>query len=447
MPILTSRPKRPTRKETLDTPKKPVIAEPTYKGNSVDTRYEPRKSLLTHIEGMPWVVTFYQQLIGKDNELSPQQMGRDPVYQQYRKISELEIRVTSELSQSQMESGSFEVNGSAVLYPPMKPNKGDMFLADIGDGREGVFSVIRSERLSIMREACYQIDYVLVSHSTDERRQDLDSKTIQSTHFVKRLLEHGEDPVVVDEQYRQYLSLQQYWERLLGTYMSRFYSKSASTILVPNQTYPTYDPFVTKFLSSFISSSEHPLLRHMKKYSVDLPNRNLPWTLWEALLKVSDAILPMVEEHVSLVPSFAFGVLPQYESVHYSNIRWVVYPHNPKDPLYPLEGLQSGQHPPKDLRHQFTSTELTTLEDTDGRVDIHPVTYDDYYVLSGAFYKGQDTQQSRLESLVQDVLTRRPIDRSTLVELCDRVHQWTLLEQYYFTPILLVMIKMVLRGQ
>lgn len=457
MPILSNRPSSTPPPETLDSPKEPVVTEPSYRGETVDTKYESRRSLLTHVEGSPWQVTYYQQLVAQDSELSAQQLDKDPVYQQYTRIRHLELRVTSELSHDQRDdTKSFDVTGTAILYPPMVPNKGDMFLADIGDGREGVFAVAQTERLSIMREACYQIQYTLVSFSTEERRTDLEAKTVKRTHFIKRLLEHGEDPIVVDDTYHQYLSLQEYWGRLLGRYMGQFYDKSTSTLLVPNQDCPTYDPFLVKFIASFISSTQQPLLRHTRKYAVDLPNRNLPWTLWDAILNVSDAMLPMVEEQLSLVPSQCFGVLPQYEGVHFSNVARVVYPHNPKEPLYPTEGLASGQAPPTNLNHQFDTTRLNTLAEyptstgTDGTVlppAIVPVTRDGYYVLSEAFYRGDKERQTQLERLVQGTLNREAINQSTLTDLCDQAHRWPLLEQFYYVPLLLVMIKMAVRGQ
>lgn len=453
MPILSNRP-TPKREEVMPTPTSPVVTTPKYQATTVDTKYESRGSLLSHAEGMPWQVTYYQQAVATDTEVSPQQLAKDAVYQQYIKIQHLEIRVTSELSESQdAVTKNFDVTGSAILYPPMVPNKGDMFLADIGDGREGVFAIIETDRLSIMKEACFQVEYQLVSHSTEERRQDLERKTIKRTHFVKRLLEHGGDPIVVDEEYHQYLSLQEYQKRLLGHYFAQFFDKNTSTLLLPNQSQSTYDPFLMTFISQFISSSENPLLRHTKKYAVDLPNRNRPWTLWDAVINVDSSILPLVENKLALAPSPCFGALPQFESIYFSNVAWVVYPHNTKEPLYPTEGMQPGKMPPHELRHQLDTTQLGILGQypgvsvSDSTPSIYPVTKDDYYVFSKAFYAGETSEQSALELLVTNALNREPLRQGTLTALCDQAHRWPSLEQFYYIPLLLVMIKMVLRGQ
>lgn len=454
MPILTNKP----APKPQPAPTSPVVTEqPIHSTPATDTRYESRRSLLSHVEGMPWRVKYYQQLLSENSELSPLAPAKDPVYQQYTRINQLEIRVTTPLAQSQTaQSKNFEVTGEAILYPPMTPNKGDMFIADIGDGREGLFAVTETERLSIMKEACYQVSYVLTQYTDNQTIEELDAKTVKYTHFVKRLLDHGEDPVIVDDDYHRYLSLQQYWERLLGHYMGQFFNKTASTLLVPNQPQPTYDPFVVKFIASFISSTQHPLLRYMKKYAVDLPDRNRPWTIWDAVLTLSDSVLPMVEELNGIAHSRLFGELPQFEGVHYSNIEWVVYPHNPKEPLCPTHRLSAGELPAADIRHQFDTSRLSALGDftrdnqaqgIDGLVPIHRVTADEYYVLSKAFYHGEKEHQSQLETLVQMALTRTPVNQKTLTELCDQCHKWPQLEQFYFTPLLLVMIKMVLRGQ
>jgi hypothetical protein len=73
------------------------------------------------------------------------------------------------------------------------------------------------------------------------------------------------------------------------------------------------------------------------------------------------------------------------------------------------------------------------------------VLMDDYYVLSEAFYHNLDGQQSQLELCVKDYLYDRAINHQTLLAFCDTWHGWSRLAMYYYTPIVLILIRAALR--
>ena len=75
---------------------------------------------------------------------------------------------------------------------------------------------------------------------------------------------------------------------------------------------------------------------------------------------------------------------------------------------------------------------------------IRPVTIDDYYVLSEAFYNNNPLQ-SVLEVQLTNMFSDEAISISELYRLCDDYLNWGLLEQFYYTPLLLTMIKHVIR--
>lgn len=456
MPILTKRPEDTRVVEPTKQTDSPQVMVPEEQSVFVDTRYESRASLLTHIEGSSWIVKYYQQQLTNSSELHYQQLSKDAVYQQYIEIAGLEIKVSGSLNQSQdAETKEFDVTGEATLYPPVIANKGDMFVADIGDGREGIFAVTNTEKLTILRESCFRIEYTLVAHSDRERLQDLENKTIKKTHFVKRLLQHGEDPIVVNEDYHRYLSLGEYKERLITTYFANFYSKEISTLEVPDQEFITFDPFLVKTITSFMDTDEHPILRDIKCYSIDLPKKERPLTLWDSVLRMNSGILPMVHEKMALVDSRCFGAVPQYEGVYFSNVKDVVYPIDKDQPFPTVSDFRPGKFDTRDIRHQFNTTRLGSLgsfkkavnEGIDSLQDIHPVTFDDYYVLSENFYMRNKIGQSKLETLLRNALEGIPINQRILVELCDAQDKWARLEKFYYTPILLLLIKLVYRGQ
>lgn len=433
----------------------PVITEPKYRGATVDTRYDDRRSLVTHIEGSAWVVNYFSQQLGEHDEPGPLQLGKDAVYQQYTQIQQLELKVTSALSADQREtSKSFDVTGSAMVYPPLVPNRGDMFLADVGDGQEGVFSIIQSKRMTYLKESVFEIEYVLVSYSTEEYRDDLAKKTIKQTRFLKDLLDHGEDPVIIEEDYHRLLNAEELQKTLLGHYLGSFYCKKSATLMVPDQNEDTYDPFVVQTFKRLFNTHDHALIRKMKSYSVELPDHTPPKTFWDALLDVTMADLPMCNEKLALVDSAVFGAFPQYEGVAFSNVESVVYPVDRQYTDLTHLTIKNGRYDARDIRHQFVTTHLSGLSQLNhpkgqgikALHPIHPVTKDEYYVFSEAFYFHNYPGQSQLETLTRHAMENSPIDTATLFELADQVHRWGRLERFYYTPIILTLLKLVRQG-
>lgn len=435
----------------------PVTMEYNYDNVVEDNKRTSYKNLLSHIAGASWVVTYYSQQLGSNDEPTPLDLSLDPVYQQYKKISDLELKVNSSLTQSQnQETNEFEVTGDSTLYPPIIPNKGDMFYADIGDGKHGLFSVISAERLTISKETCYSINYRLVSYLTNENLADLELKVVKKTHFVKKLLQHDVDPIIIDDEYNKYLILSEMRPSILSHYLSNFYDKSNRTLLVPGQLNKTYDPFIVKFIKSFTESKDNPYLKDFKRYTVELPGVKEPLTLWDSILRHFENLLPLTNQKLSIVNSSVFKTITQFDGVYFTKISDVVYPTENIHENSPTNVFQTDQSI-KDMFESGVISDTSNLSSdyqkpTDGLVKIKPVASDDFYVFSKAFYLGELQEMSQLEKLVWETLEyqyverNKPIDQALLYDLAKSINNWTLLDQFYYTPIILILIKMVVHG-
>lgn len=454
MPILTQ-----TAKKTQDTsqPKltDQVRAQPENERSVVvETRYQDRDHLLTHIEGASWRVLYYQQVMDKDSEASYQQLERHSVYQQYYQIVDFELKVTGALSQSQNDRGTeFEVTGEATLYPGIVPNKGDMFIADVGDGRDAIFAVTDSRRLTILKQSCYQIQYRLVSYVTPKRRQDLVNKTIETYHFVKSRLDRNQSPFLIENEHQAQLSLEDQFKQLLNQYFGTFYDLKIRSIKVPGQTALTHDPFLVKALLSILNHQDHAFIPKTKQYQAQIAGYPTPLTVWDVLLNHQLSQLYCVNEKLACVGSTYFSRAPQYEGVYFSQIDQIVFPIDQEYTVLGYLNLSQSELKPKDIRYHLEECDLPPIEVSehhdalmDHRPSIHSVTLDDYYVFSEAFYHpGEEREQSQLEYLVRQSLQGQPILKSTLLKLSQFTHQWGALEQFYYIPVLLILIKLALR--
>lgn len=404
------------------------------------------------MEGSRWLTTYYQQVVDRDTELTPQQLNKEAIYQQYKEIQGLEIRVSQSLSQTQeAETNEFTVTGSGVIYPPVIPNHGDMFLADIGDGKEGCFTLTRVSRATILKQACFEVEYVLVDYATEERREDLKSKTLQELHYVSSYLEHGENPVVTDTEYRLQRSLNEVYDDLLTAYLADFYSRRFETLMVPHQDEPSYDAFVTKTFLAITSSQQHAQVKNLKDLNVGGSAAMRRPTLWSALLALDIDALPLLVTECHLVESCELGTFPYYESVYFSGMQRVVHP---KDTVQGVDAHYATRttgvtgyafKPGKDRQgvHSLDRPEYQSAPQAtgiDSLPDIHPVVTLDRYVLSQAFYERSETGLSKLEVLVTETLEGKPLRKAELVRLASDYTQWESLDRFYYGLVLLLLL-------
>lgn len=323
MPI--AQPKSEVKTGPAELPVK--IQAPEYKSNVVDTKRQPLSEIMVYAEGMSWTVNYYSQILGADNSLSDNQPNLSAVNQSYVKTVGLELKVTSELSANQdTTNAEFTVTGTATVYAGIKPNKGDVFLADIGAGKEGVLTVTNVERKSILTGTCYEITYAISSENTDERRFDLDRKTVKVVHFRRDLIKYGQRPVLIESEVASLERFEQYMREFKAQYFARFFSTEYQTLLLPNQRFTVYDPFLTKAVLSLFDVGEHPLLRKIRALNVGGDPAMDCFQFWNCLLTLSDDLHGVLTQEMFVVSSRYFIKSPAFMSVAHSGVSYVVYP-------------------------------------------------------------------------------------------------------------------------
>lgn len=436
--------------------------EPSYRGVTVDSRFTPLSSILQHVEGSRWTTNYYSQVLGRDSELSAQQLDRSPAYQQYQLIEGLEILVSSPLTSTQNEeSKSMEVTGSATMYPGVIPNKGDTFLADIGDGRQGIFIVTTAEKKSHLKEAYYTIEYTLKSYAENDSvyLTDLANKTIKTYKFVREFTTFGQSPKVLSEDYNKLLDFNKLYKSLLAVYMAEFFSFEEQTLLVPDQLQVTYDPFLTQSLVDWVATEEHPYIGKIKLPNVKGDRVMIQPTIWDCIRQMDDDLLPVITQRVGLADKTQWRNWPAYSGVYFTKIDKVVYPRIERtdvdadhdnqclDPA--ANDLNAGQNRFSGMSRLFSTTTLDGFElptpGTDALPDILPVTHDDYYVFTEGFYRRQPVPATNLERLVLAAIKGEAINREDLLRIAKKAMTWPNLERFYYVPVVLAVLKVATR--
>jgi hypothetical protein len=454
MPIIIEDPTGPT-------PLKPVVpqvSDGAYRGVVVDTRYQPRSSLLTNVDGAKWQVNYYSQVVDTSNDLATQSLDRQAINQQYYLIQGLQINVTSALSTSQDGvSRAIGATGAGTVYPGVIPNVGDMFLADIGDGREGVFTITASDKKSFLKDALYAVEYTLISYQTPAQLADFTAKTIQTSTFVAGNLLVGKNPILASGEYTDLQLYYKSYQLLLNQYFATFFSNEFQTLIVPDQGpgLTVYDPFIVRALLSWVGVDSHPYAKACKSLNVDGDLAFKSRTVWDCISAMDSAILPMVVQEMGVAQTWIATKNPFMNGIFFSGINGMMYPIDARTdidqqyiPYYrpgALGTLSPSTPPYQEMRKLLTTTNLNGFSyqavAQNPLPDIVPVTIDDFYVFSQGFYTPSSSPQSNLEVLVLQALQGQPVDPTVMHRLCNNAVAWGNLERFYYVPVLLAILK------
>lgn len=446
MPIIKPRPDKPQAPPQPN----PVVAKETYKSITLDNQYHPQETILAHIEGSPWTVDYYSQVLARDSGTAGQGLGTDPNQQQYKLVSGMEIRVTSALSTSQDgETKDIGSQGAATLFPFLIPNEGDMFTADLLDGRRGIFQVTKSIRLTIFREACHSIDYELVDFGTPERVSDLKRKVVQTTYFEKDFIYHGQNPILLGDDYENLQFLRRNYGTLITQYFKRFYSKEYATLIMPDQLEITYDAFLVRALFKHLSTYDARELTYLRQLNCDDDQVMNADSIWTVLAERNRQLMTDAFWQVGYVAARNFTTQPVFQGIRYSGIRHVIYPNDPMvrvDNQHTQNIKAAGEFVPlrREMVNRKTIASLINAAQPDQtKVGIKDTFIDGYYVFSKAFYENDRTAgaQSDLELCVQDYLDNKKIDYARIRALVEASFRWDAVNSFYFVPVLVILIK------
>lgn len=447
MPIATKKPTEPTL--IVNTPK---IKAKEALTPVVDTKYVPKTSLIAFVEGSSWTVTYYSQVLDKHNDVRSQDPTQSAVYQQYHEIKNLEIKVTSALSQSFDDATStMVVTGTALIQSFLIPNFGDMFAADVGDGREGVFTITSMNKKTILKDSIYEVEYRLTFYTDAEpaRRADLVTKTIASYNYLKEFLIYNQNPLLIDSDYNAYTQLFARYRELSQNYMSWFFSRKFSSLTVPSQVNYIYDNNVVKTVLSILTTQDAPEIRYVRKLNITENVYFRQPTVFDALLQRDYNLLRICNKQMGLAAVSQMHNDAMFDGVKYTGYTHLIYPldadtsfncDNDADPLFAEDVLVDspyGKSVPIPSTITIGNNTINFLPTTD---------FTTSYVFSPDFYDESILSLSLIEALTRDYLQKREISYSTLLALVDNHYGWTTLQRFYYIPVLLILIKSTIRN-
>ena len=450
----------PTKQPTIQNPSLP---DPVY----VDTRYVPIDALATYVEGARYTVTYYSQVLARDTELHGHDSLNSTVIAPHRKIINFEILVAEALTgASDEETATVRVTGTATIVPPLVPNVGDMFIANIGDGNLGLFQITNLSRKSMNRDSVFGIEYELNCrvNTSPDRVKALEASVVKTEYYYRENLLIGKSPFILEEGAHSLRRLNALRGVIIQYYFDTFRSNEFATLIVPGQSSSTYDKFLIEYIMSIVTVMDATQLVDTKILCTDSMDVLSMPTIWTALKNQDPDGLPFANKIMFTLTTNLFSRIPQLESIRYSGISSMVFPlvtdisNLPMlgwvpeliDYFTPLDARVLDYGRMNEVSSQFGTTQ-TVLKNTDLTKSnitnlIKPVLIDDYYVFSKSFYDNEH-DKSLLESLTLDYLHNKAIRGTDLLLVCEKFRYWGRLEQFYYIPVIITLIDYIMRVQ
>jgi hypothetical protein len=458
--------------DELPTPPSPVkvhIEPKNYSGITIDTEYVPSSAILVWAEGSTWNVDYYSQVLGTSVEPKPLDLHLSPIEQQYRLLRKIPLKVTEALSWSvQDPQTNVRVGtGGGYTYPFLTANVGDMFVANIGDGQVGLFTITSSTPATILRDSVYKVEWICVGMADAQHMENLAAKIIQTLYFSMSSLQGGCGPFVTTEQAAKIESYAAILKELIRRYHTDFLSLEHFTLLVPDQPRKPYDHFVTRAWLKMISPQDDIRIRKIREQNVMGDQVMKQPTFWDAILRGDPVRLYGGTERIHVVSTNYFRGSPLLQAIGFTGIPCLIYPKEvPTDvdaqydgedtnrPVgVPLREGRPRRPEPGEFRTQaernlpFFQAIPDDVEDIPAwkrPATIHPVVIDDYYVLSEHFYN-QQPGQSKLELLTRQFLNHETLHAEQFDEVLASVYDWDNLERFYYHPLVIALLKTMLR--
>lgn len=450
----------------------PPIQPRDYKGVVVDVKQDPVDSLITYTAGYEWTVVYYSQVVNSGNDLKALDPSQSKVYQQYTKIIDQPIQVDDPLSESQDEKTKLmSVSGSGAMVSGVVPEAGDMFISSVGTGHTGLFVVIKTDRKSYFTESVFEIDYTLLGYVENnvDRVADLESKVVNTFYANKLYNEYHRSQLLTVQQHITQRSLVEKKAELIDYFFTEFWAHGYQNLTLPRQSFPIHDTFQDRFLRKILDTTENYNFMTKRVPSTNYDCGLEQVTVFDAVLNKKASLLPKCKTAMGLASTAYFAGNALMLSISYSGLAYVVYPVMPSinpgvlenDPMTywgysfdgPLANMKSAltnECAGLPLSEHHLHNEVIVYNSVNIASEnipiVKPAFFEQTYIFSPDFYRQQGTM-SLLEAQMSLFMNRQAINPEMVDLLATDYVNWTMFDQYYYIPFIILLIKSILKNQ
>lgn len=412
-------------------------------------------SLLKHVEGYPWTVDFFGQILNTNNTVENFDPTTPDLTQPYYKVSKMILQVTSPLSSSYDEgTGLTTIRGSGLMPFQITPNFGDVFIAQVDTGEDAIMHITSVQRKTHRKNTLYEVSYNLYAYTSlqPEFVEKL-AKRVNDTYFFNPDTNFFNRDVLLKPSVKEAIDrLKLFLVQSQEYYFATFAQKKTGSILIPGIDYTLFDPLLLNFISKIVDYStlvETPFYRfsYFDKY-IDQPS------IFDALMSRSTASIPVINKTFNFTSSINTNNKARFGSVYHAGINYILYPTDPNkkadineisyfDTPEFISSIKTAKNYSTDTPVVIKTTNNDQLFDKD---ILHDLFNKDYYVVSENFYKFLNDSTayadiSFIELLISRFLKKEAIAKEDLAVAVEKYTSWSLLHQLYLLPVMWLIIK------
>lgn len=211
------------------------------------------RSLASYVSGSKVVVDeYYKQYLLEDDLPRDYDNNASGVVQQYQLLKNLEIKLTNISKSTQnTKNGIFGGTQTAVIPSGIRPYTGDVMIMSTLDKKRIMYRVSRVERLTIIDESAYQIEFEYMTIFDKDDEAGLRNKTVHVAEYSKYRLQNGGDAVINGYVFEELTSLELKLRPLISKYIDDFLDRRSGTLILDMDGERIYDPILVRFFLHF----------------------------------------------------------------------------------------------------------------------------------------------------------------------------------------------------
>lgn len=388
----------------------PESKDATVVVNSKDIKMD---SMLKFISGYSTRVTYFNTLKETDDTSIMSDTDVSGTILQYVMIENLELKLETSLDLTDLD----KAQGKGIVFiGDYKCRVGDVLIIQFENNRRAIFDVVDIDTNSYMQKKAYELTFKF-KYFKDTNKVDYDdiiSKTVKTLVYNSKGVSENKNILITKEAHEKIIKIDNEIEYLEKYYNDKFVDNETMMYLVPNEA-----SIVDRAMETFIFRTFDNLSTGI---SFDIDNDNIRDTIFEILINKNVRMFDHLRNKINYTKTsdnlnkyMASGCL-KYLSVDYEAI----------------------------LKH-----EVITLppEDDVAIDDIFSEIKEDDYIFSDYFYNQKtdlrDNKLSIFDKMMYATVLDRSIDLNLIITLLDNYRNISDKQQYYYIPLMLVILRKI----
>ncbi len=427
------------------------VTTPSMIGSPVESIFTPLVpasrivSLLKYVEGYPWTVDFYGQILNKDNSLESFDPTTPNLTQPYYKVSKLILQVSSPLSSSYDSStGVTTITGSAVTPYKITPSVGDVFVAQVDSGEDAIFHVTSVSRKTFRKDTLYEVSYTLYAYtSTQPDFIGQLSARVNDTYYFNQDTDYFNRDVLIKPSTKEAIDrLKIFLRESQSYYFSTFPQKRTGSIVLPGLDYTLHDPFLLGFIMKIVDYSvlvDVPFYRHAV-VAEEFKRKSI----YDLLLARCLSGISSISKQFKFISSASVPNRARLGTAFHAGVDYLLYPVSQDTPTNDFFSTVTNSD-------NYSTLSPLVVETTNNNQiytkNVLPELFlDDHYVVSPNFYayvQDHETYEdlSYIELLMYKFINKEAIPKEDLAVAVEKYHTWSPLHQLYILPVMWLLVK------